>query len=55
MLAVADVTEALTADRPYRASLPWEEVMAIMGRNRGSDLCQDCLAVVESEGASIVA
>lgn len=55
VLAVADVTEALTADRPYRASLPWEEVMAIMGRNRGSDLCQDCLAVVESKGAAIVA
>ncbi len=54
-LAVADVTEALTAERPYRASLPWDEVMAIMGRKAGTELCGECLGVVQSCGAAIAA
>jgi HD-GYP domain-containing protein (c-di-GMP phosphodiesterase class II) len=53
VLAVADVTEALTAERPYRGSLPWSEVMEIMARQRGTALCQDCLAVVTASGEPI--
>jgi putative nucleotidyltransferase with HDIG domain len=33
VLAVADVYEALTADRPYRAPLPVEEALAIIDRD----------------------
>jgi HD-GYP domain-containing protein (c-di-GMP phosphodiesterase class II) len=40
-LAVADVYEALTADRPYRAGLPREEVMAILRRQAGAGLCPE--------------
>jgi HD-GYP domain-containing protein (c-di-GMP phosphodiesterase class II) len=36
ILCVADVYEALTADRPYRASLPWEETSRILGEGRGT-------------------
>ena len=35
ILAIADVYEALTADRPYRGSLPIAEVLAIMAPDRG--------------------
>jgi HD-GYP domain-containing protein (c-di-GMP phosphodiesterase class II) len=40
-LAVADVYEALTADRPYRAGLPPDEVMAILRRQAGAGLCPE--------------
>lgn len=36
ILCVADVYEALTADRPYRASLPWEESSRILAEGRGT-------------------
>ena len=38
ILAVADVAEALTADRPYRGPLPADEVLSIMGRDAGTAL-----------------
>ncbi len=40
-LAVADVYEALTADRPYRAGLPRDEVMAILRRQTAGALCPE--------------
>ena len=40
-LAVADVYEALTADRPYRAGLPRDEALAIIRRQSGSALCPE--------------
>lgn len=36
ILCVADVYEALTSERPYRASLPWEESSRILGEGRGT-------------------
>jgi len=36
ILCVADVYEALTADRPYRASLSWEESSGILAKGRGT-------------------
>ena len=39
VLAVADVYEALTADRPYRASLATPIALAIIARERGTRLC----------------
>jgi HD-GYP domain-containing protein (c-di-GMP phosphodiesterase class II) len=35
ILCVADVYEALTAERPYRAGLPWEESSRILDEGRG--------------------
>jgi HD-GYP domain-containing protein (c-di-GMP phosphodiesterase class II) len=36
VLAIADVYEALTANRPYREGMSLEKVMGIMGPDRGS-------------------
>jgi putative nucleotidyltransferase with HDIG domain len=35
ILGVADVFEALTANRPYRSGLPWEQSWAILSQGRG--------------------
>ena len=43
ILAVADVYEALTSERPYRPALAPEEAFATMERDRGSSLAADCL------------
>ena len=40
-LAVADVYEALTADRPYRTALTWEQALAILRKEAGVGLCAD--------------
>jgi HD-GYP domain-containing protein (c-di-GMP phosphodiesterase class II) len=39
LLAVADIYEALTADRPYRAGMSPALAMAILRRERGTRLC----------------
>jgi putative nucleotidyltransferase with HDIG domain len=39
ILAVADVYEALTAERPYRAAMPREKALAILREERGTGLC----------------
>ena len=47
LLAVADVAEALSADRPYRAGLPVDEVARILRREVNSGrLCGDAVAAV---------
>ena len=39
ILAVADIAEALSAERPYRKALPWDEVLEIMRRQVGKAIC----------------
>ncbi|HEY0779282.1 MAG TPA: HD domain-containing phosphohydrolase [Gemmatirosa sp.] len=39
ILAVADIYEALTADRPYRAGMTPAAALAIIARDRGPKLC----------------
>jgi HD-GYP domain-containing protein (c-di-GMP phosphodiesterase class II) len=43
LLAVADVFDALTAQRPYRGPMPAAEAFAIMGRDRGTAFDPACL------------
>lgn len=43
VLAVADIWEALTADRPYRAGMPPERALAILEKERGTGLCPDAV------------
>lgn len=50
MLVVADIYEALTADRPYRAGIPRDTVLTMLERDRGTKLdgeALDALAAVE--------
>lgn len=47
ILVVADIFEALTADRPYRAGMPIEKVLGILNKERGAKLDADVLDVLE--------
>ncbi len=49
ILAVADVTDALAADRPYRAGMPPDEVLAILRGGRGSHFCPTCVDACSPE------
>jgi putative nucleotidyltransferase with HDIG domain len=57
ILQVADVAEALGAERPYRAALPFDEVLSIMGRDAGPKLDAGAFAALEAwlpgRGASL--
>jgi putative nucleotidyltransferase with HDIG domain len=46
ILAVADVAEALSADRPYRSALGPDEVLAIVGDQAGRRLDADVVAAL---------
>jgi putative nucleotidyltransferase with HDIG domain len=46
ILAVADVAEALSANRPYRRALSPDEVLAIMSRDAGRALDPDAFAAL---------
>ncbi len=48
ILAVADVYEALTAERPYRGPMASEEVLALMRRDAGTAFCPEALAGLEA-------
>ena len=43
LIAVADTFHALTSNRPYRDGLPDEIAFDIMEKNRGTQLCPECL------------
>jgi putative nucleotidyltransferase with HDIG domain len=47
VLAVADVCDALSAERPYRAALPRERVLEIMRGDAGPALCPESFAALE--------
>jgi HD-GYP domain-containing protein (c-di-GMP phosphodiesterase class II) len=47
ILCVADVAEALTADRPYRGPLDAETVLELMGRDAGTKLDATVFAALE--------
>jgi putative nucleotidyltransferase with HDIG domain len=47
VLAVADVYEALTAERPYRAAMPAEQALAIVRSDRGTGLCPAAVDALE--------
>ncbi|MFN7015766.1 MAG: HD-GYP domain-containing protein [Fimbriimonadales bacterium] len=48
ILAVADVYDALSADRPYRPALPQEKVFEIMERDSGTALDGELVQVLKS-------
>ena len=47
ILAVADVCEALTADRPYRKAMEPDRVRAIMRGDAGTAFCPEALGALE--------
>ncbi len=46
ILAVADVYEALTADRPYRDPMPPEDAMRVLWKGSGTAFAGDCVAAL---------
>lgn len=48
IICVADVAEALTADRPYRAGMPTEAAFALMRKEFRGKLCGETVDVLES-------
>jgi putative nucleotidyltransferase with HDIG domain len=52
ILAVADVFEALTADRPYRAPMSAHAALAIMARDRGTRLCSNAFDALEASAGA---
>ncbi|MGP0036721.1 MAG: HD domain-containing phosphohydrolase [Solirubrobacteraceae bacterium] len=48
VLAVADIYEALTADRPYRAPLPPQEALGMIARDAPDKLDPDALGALEA-------
>lgn len=53
IFAVADVYDALSSKRPYKAPMPFEQVMAILAEGRGTHFDPTVLACFESLAASI--
>jgi HD-GYP domain-containing protein (c-di-GMP phosphodiesterase class II) len=47
ILAVADVFDALSQDRPYRPAMPMETVLCILRRESGKGLCPESVEVLE--------
>lgn len=47
ILAVADVYDALSSSRPYRAAMPTEQVFAILDSKAHTSLDADCIAVLK--------
>ena len=48
IFAVADVYDALTSKRPYKAPMPFEQVMSVLSEGRGSHFDPTVLACFES-------
>lgn len=55
ILAVADVYEALTADRPYRGPMPREDALRILWKDAGTAFAGDCVAALRdaTEGGDL--
>jgi len=47
ILTVADIFDALTAERPYRAAMPLEKVFAILDKESGVTLDAECVAALK--------
>ena len=48
ILAVADIYEALTANRPYRAGMTRDAALEIITRDRGTRLCANAIDALEA-------
>ena len=54
ILAVADIYDALTADRPYHKALPKEKVLDILGEDAGTRLDPEAVAILRDLAAEEV-
>jgi HD-GYP domain-containing protein (c-di-GMP phosphodiesterase class II) len=47
IMAVADIFDALSQDRPYRPAMPMEEVLVILKKESGAKLAPECVEALE--------
>ena len=47
ILAVADIFDALSKDRPYRAAMPMEKVLSILDSDSGDKLCPESVDILK--------
>jgi putative nucleotidyltransferase with HDIG domain len=47
VLAVADICEALSAQRPYRDALPWQRIEEILSRESGTGVDPNCVEALQ--------
>jgi putative nucleotidyltransferase with HDIG domain len=47
VLTIADICEAMSARRPYRDAMKWEQILEILHRDAGKGVDVDCLAALE--------
>jgi putative nucleotidyltransferase with HDIG domain len=47
VLTVSDVFEAMSAKRPYRDAMPWEQIQEILRKDVGKGVDPDCLHALE--------
>lgn len=47
IITVADIYDAMTSDRPYRAAMPLEKALSIMDADVGTAIDGDCLAALK--------
>lgn len=52
IVTVADIFDALTAERPYRGPMPEEKALAIMDEGAGTEIDSECFAALKSVLAS---
>ena len=48
IITTADIFDALTADRPYRAAMPVSKALAIMSDMVGTQIDADCFAALRA-------
>jgi HD-GYP domain-containing protein (c-di-GMP phosphodiesterase class II) len=48
IIAIADMFQALSEERPYRPALPTEQVLATMEKEAGNHLCPECFASLKA-------
>jgi HD-GYP domain-containing protein (c-di-GMP phosphodiesterase class II) len=47
MLTVADIAEAMSAARPYRNAMSWEQIQEILVKDAGKGVDPSCVAALE--------
>lgn len=47
VLTVADISEAMSAKRPYRDSMSWEQILQILTKDAGRGVDPDCLEALQ--------
>ncbi len=53
VLAVADIFEAMTADRPYRQPMQMEQALELMRGDAGLRICPEAFAALEASAATL--